>query len=280
MMDTEISSIDLKKKTLQKHLNDLSEDGYVLLKNVVPLELIQELKICICEKLTKLGASIDASFSAQYKELSKIIHPVVLNKGLMRAIICEEFPKRLLTIPEILDIFFCTIGVDLAYETSSELPVNVKGELDDSLVKKFHQEFWSGAGYRTYSFWAPIFLEKGSGTMDMAKKSHAWGHIPHQNREPKWMPEDAEIIRIECSEGDALVFSSLTLHRTVKNLIECPRLSYTTTVRNVFENFSGFDMLSGWEVFHTGIASKTLKKCGNPHLSPFRTLGSKRTPVY
>ena len=66
-------------------------------------------------------------------------------------------------------------------------------ETNDSLIKKFHQEFWSGAGYITYSFWATMFLTEEAGTMDMIKKSHVWGHVPHQNREPKWIPQDADI---------------------------------------------------------------------------------------
>ena len=69
-------------------------------------------------------------------------------------------------------------------------------------------------------------------------------------------------------------FSSMP--RVTSDCFPCPRLAYATTVRNVFENYSGFDMLKNWEVFHRGAASEILKKCGNPHLSPFRTYGSKR----
>lgn len=260
-------------------IKDLVEEGFFLLKNIIPQDLLSEIKRCICGTLIKLGAQPHLHFAEQYKELSKKIHPFQLNSLIMREIVCTQFPKQILTIPTILECFFNILGPDLAYQTNSELPVNIKDETNDSLIKKFHQEFWSGAGYRTYSFWAPIFLVEGAGTMDMIKKSHLWGHVPHQNREPKWIPDDAEIVNIKCNEGDVLIFSSLTLHCTVRNTMECPRLAYTTTVRNVFENYSGFDMMDNWEVFHLSPASKILKKCGNPHLSPFRTYGSNRSDL-
>jgi ectoine hydroxylase-related dioxygenase (phytanoyl-CoA dioxygenase family) len=278
-----LSTLKLDEKigipSLEENLNELVTNGYVLLKDVIPAKLISEIKYCIQEKLLRLGSQASIPFAEQYKQVSKIMHPYKINESIMRSIIGEDFPKRILLAPEILNLLINTIGVDIVYETFSEMPVNVKDETNDSLIKKFHQEFWSGCGYRTYSFWAPIFLAEGAGTMDMVKKSHSWGHIPHQNREPKWLPEDAEIENVKCKEGDALIFSSLTLHRTVRNTVECPRLAYVTTLRNPFENFTGFDMLHNWELLHMGAATKIMKKSGNPHLSPFRTLGSTRKSI-
>lgn len=276
-MENIIVDGDIKMDFIQNKMDELLENGFFLLENVINKPLLNNIKGCICEKLVKLGASSQLSFAEQYKNLSKTIHPYEINRLIMREIVCAELPKQILTIPLILNSFINIVGVDLAYEVTSELPVNVKNETNDSLVKKYHQEFWSGSGARCYSFWAPIFLAEGAGTIDMVRKSHLWGHIPHQNREPKWIPEDAEVVNIKCNEGDALIFSPLTLHRTVRNAVEMPRLAYTTTVRNIFENPMGFEMMRGsWEIFHLGVASKILKKCGNPHLSPFRTYGSDR----
>src|SRR3990167_297860 len=208
----------IKSQSVLNNMNELIENGYFLLEDVIDTKLIEEIKSCICEKLVKLGAPTGLHFSEQYKQLSKNIHPYQINLHLMREIVFAEFPKRILNTSAILESFIHIVGVDLAYEMNSELPVNIKDEKNDSLIKKFHQEFWTGAGNRTYSFWAPIVMEKGAGTMDMIKKSHLWGHIPHQNREPKWLPEDAEIVNIQCKEGDALIFSPLTLHRTARNM--------------------------------------------------------------
>lgn len=273
-----VTAVRESTPALQENLKTLIEDGYVLLKNVIPKNLISEMKNLICEKLVKFGASPNVDFAEQYAQASKKIYSYKINMMLRRSLICDYFPIRLLTIPEILDLYVHTIGPDLAYDTTNELPVIVKDEESDALVKKFHQEFWSGAGYRTYSFWAPIILAKGAGTMDMIRKSHEWGHIPHQNREPRWLPDDAEIVNLQCEEGDAIIFSSLTIHRTVPNTVDCPRLAYSTQVRNIFEAFSGFDMLRGFEVFHSGAATEILKKCGNPHLSPFRIYDSPKRP--
>ena len=271
--------IENKIKCLAENLIEIVQDGFTLLKNVIPKTIITDIKTCISDSLVKLGAPRDLPFADQYRELAKIKHAYETNTLVLRDMVAARFPQQMLLQPRVLELYRHILGSDLVYETTSELPVNVKDEKNDSLVKKWHQEFWSGTGYRTFSFWVPIIMAQGAGTMDMIRGSHIWGHVPHQNREPKWIPKDADIVNINCEEGDALVFSVLTLHRTVKNTVGCPRVAYTTTLRNPFEMFTGFDMMHGWEVLHLSAASKILKKCGNPHLSPFRTLGSQRTEI-
>ena len=69
-------------------LNDLLENGYILLENVIDTSLLANIKQCICEKLVKLGAPSEFHFSDQYKYLSKNIHPYEINRLLMREIVC------------------------------------------------------------------------------------------------------------------------------------------------------------------------------------------------
>ncbi|OGT37996.1 MAG: hypothetical protein A3F11_03230 [Gammaproteobacteria bacterium RIFCSPHIGHO2_12_FULL_37_14] len=265
--------------TIENKMAMLVENGYLLLENVIPENLLADCRNIFSEKLVKLGASQEHSFSDQYRTLTKNIHPYEINKLLMREIVGSGLALRLFHSTEILNCFIHIIGPDLAYQTNSELPVNVKGETNDSLVKKFHQEFWTGPGHRTFTFWTPLILSKGAGTLELIRKSHTWGHVPHQNREPKFIPSDAELQIIDCKEGDALIFHSLMLHRTVPNKIDCPRLAYATQVRNMNDPDSNFDRFNSWEVFNLSPATRILKECGNVHLSPFRTYGSTRAPI-
>ena len=247
---------------VDEKINELVREGYFLLKNVVPCELVDEIKNVISHELVHMGAYQEHTFEEQYLTLFDRMNPYDLNKKLMRMIVASEMALRILRIPEVLNCLVKVIGADLAYETSCELPVSVQGIKNDSLelfrnpsfssfrsalalkqsteswiatsappprdddsigferallVKKFHQEFWSGAGYRSFVVWAPMVLPEGAGTLELIKKSHTWGHIPHCNREPTQLPNDAESVIVDCHEGDLLIFHSLTLHRTVPN---------------------------------------------------------------
>ncbi|EKD55409.1 MAG: hypothetical protein ACD_60C00009G0002 [uncultured bacterium] len=250
-------------------------DGYVLLKNIISLELLNQIKKNIHHTLVSLGAQESDPFTKQYNDVIKIIPPFTLNIELKRHFIFAKFPHKILHIPLIFNFLIRLLGPDLAFLIDAELPVNINGKTDHTLVKKFHQEFWSGAGYRTFVLWSPLIFPKGSGGLEIIKGSHLWGHIPHRNREPLHIPTDAKSVIIDSdhhSERDVVLFHSLTLHRTIPNAIDHPRLAYATHVRNIFEQDTGFEIIKNWEIFNLSATSKIMKACGNPHLSPFRTL--------
>src|SRR3990167_4895436 len=194
------------------------KNGYVLFKNAIPTELSLIFKKNIHDSLVSLGALENDPFEKQYVTVIKRIPPFEVNIELRRRFVFSKLPHQLLQIPRILNFLLRLVGPDLSYLTDAELPVNIKGKTDHYVVKKFHQEFWSGAGYRTYVLWAPLIFPSGSGGLEVIKGSHLWGHIPHRNREPLHIPHDAESEIIDSdhhSDRDVILFHSLTLHRTI-----------------------------------------------------------------
>lgn len=259
------------------------QDGYVHFKNIISPDLSRLIKKNIHDALVALGAQKNDSFDQQYMTVIKTIPPYEVNVAIRRYLIFSQIPQKILLIPDIFNFLLQLLGPDLAYLAECELPVNLKDVTNYRLVKKFHQEFWSGAGYRSYVLWTPLIFPEGSGGLEIIKGSHLWGHIPHQNREPVFIPENAEQKTIDsnnCSDRDILIFHSLTLHRTIPNPIDSARLAYATHVRNIFERDSGFETLKNWEIFHLSPTSRIMRACGNPHLSPFRTYGGSVSSKY
>ena len=268
--DQKIEALDL-----HYHEESMVKNGYVLFKNIISPELSLLIKKNIHDTLVKLGAAENDTFEKQYFTVIKKIPPFTVNTELRRHFIFAKLPHEILHIPIIFNFLTRLLGADLAFLTDAELPVNIKGKTEHYLVKKFHQEFWSGAGYRTYVLWAPLIFPSGSGGLEVIKGSHLWGHIPHRNREPLHIPHDAESEIIDSdhhSDSDVILFHSLTLHRTIPNAMDSPRLAYATHIRNIFEHDTGFEVIKNWEIFNLSPTSRIMRACGNPHLSPFRTL--------
>lgn len=264
-----------KEKSIQDCDKLMFQDGYVVFKNAISLELSSQIKKNFHDTLVIHGATSGDSFEKQYYSVIQKMSPFDLNIELRRYFTFSKFPQKLLHIPEIADVLLRLLGPDLAFLEDAELPVNIKGRTEYYLSKKFHQEFWSGAGCRTYILWSPLIFPLNSGGLEIIKGSHLWGHIPHRNREPLHIPENSERILIDTShytDRDIILFHSLTLHRSIPNTVDSPRLAYATHIRNIFENDTGFEILKNWEIFNLSTTSKIMKACGNPHLSPFRTL--------
>ena len=73
------------------------------------------------------------------------------------------------------------------------------------------------------------------GTIEFVRGSHLWGHIKHKDRKPVISIDTKKIYKPEnIKEGDAILFHSLTLHRTVPSLLEEPRITYSTGVKNIY----------------------------------------------
>ena len=89
--------------------------------------------------------------------------------------------------------------------TDGELAINVTGVTDDYLVKKYHQELWSGQGLSSIQVWIPIYLKPGMSTIEVIKESHTWGHIPHRDRSPIELPKKFSTEKAKISEGSIFV---------------------------------------------------------------------------
>ena len=270
---------------LIKVFDELIYNGFSVIKNCIDKKsinlIMNEMNNCLIQYLNLNNLKSSKEFSEYFYLIKKIITQYdiqvllskdLVNKGLIDKIIFND--TLMLTLTTLL-------GPDIEYLSDFEMAINDKFETDnDYLFKKYHQEFWSGIGVEALLLWIPIYLIDGMGTIEVIKKSHTWGHIPHKNREPISIPKkhEAEIIKLDT--GSIAIFTAFTLHRTVKNKIDKPRVALPITVRNPYYPNTGNSDIMNFKKINFSFYSRFRKILGNKHYSPFRTLGQDRTDFF
>ena len=262
----------------------LIEKGFVVINNCIRKDLIKEIKIQLNEylknilKRKKIKPSKD--LTKNFYNCLNIMTQHEIQVLLARKLIEQNYVHRVLQDHRILNKLIEILGPDLEYISEFELAINVKDVKDDYLVKKYHQEFWSGTGVSTVLLWIPINLKSGMGTLELVENSHTWGHVPHRDREPINLPPNIKKKNINIKEGSLLLLSSLTLHRTVKNKIYQPRIAMPIVIRNFYYPRSGNEDLWAFKKLHFSFYSNLRKILGNTQFSPFRTLNQKRSGIF
>jgi len=263
-----------------KSINDMINNGYTVITNCIDKLIIKEaqeninntLKKILVSKKLPVSNKVNTNLSNCAKIRSFYEIQVLSAVGLYQ----NDIIYKILRSKKILDFFISLIGPDLQYSSDGELNINVKGQTDEYLLKKYHQELWSGLGISSVQVWIPIYLKPGMGTIEVIKGSHTWGHIPHRDREPIELPKkySEEILKI--SEGSIVAFTPLTLHRSVKNKHSDARMAIPLHVRNIYYPKSGNENLQEYNKLNLSYYSKFRKILGNPYLSPYRTISNKR----
>ena len=270
----------------EKTTSDLIENGYSVINNCLDKKLLDSIKDNINNNLITLlkenkKNSFGNDISKNYYEIKKIIPQYRLQVLLARKLVNEELITKLFLSKKILEELIVLLGPDIEYLSDFELAINDKDVVDDDyLIKKYHQEFWSGMVLEAIQLWIPIHLLDGMGSIEVIKKSHTWGHIPHRNREPLEIPKNHESEIINVKTGSVVIMSALTLHRTVKNNHEDPRIALPITVRNFYHPNTGNSNLFNYKKLNLSFFSKIRRILGNPHYSPFRTLNQKRKDMF
>ena len=264
----------------EKLINNMINNGYTTITNCIDKKIIEEAQENINNTLKRLliskKLSISKKLTVNFLNCVKIWPQYEIQVLAAKNLNQSNITYKILTSKKILNFFISLIGPDLEYMTDGELAINVTDVNDDYLVKKYHQELWSGQGLSSIQVWIPIYLKPGMSTVEVIKESHTWGHIPHRDRQPIELPKkySSEIAKI--SEGSVFVMSPLTLHRTVKNKHAEPRIAFPVTVRNIYYPKSGNEDLQEYSKLNLSYYSKFRKILGNPYLSPFRTITHKR----
>ena len=267
--------------------NNLEEkflkNGYVILNNVIDKNLIKKSKSIIASSLNnhtnkkKLkNESLEKLFYDVRKKYSQHEVQVFLAKSLVN----NNIIQNILLQDKVHKAISNLLGNDLEFATQFELAINVKNVNDEYLVKKYHQEFWSGVGINTLLLWVPINLKNKMGTIEVIKESHKWGHIPHQNREPITLPADSKKIIVKADEGSLVLMSAFTIHKTVPNILSEPRIAIPLTVRNFYYPTTGNEDMWSFEKYNYSFYTKFRKILGNPNFSPYRTFNSKRKDFF
>ena len=261
--------------------NDLINDGFGIIDNCIDQSLINDIKNDINQGLIEILKKNDIESSADWSEnfgkVKEVLSHYEVQIILSKRLINNGLISKIFLSEKLLHELILLIGPDIEYLSDFEIAINDKVvENDDYLIKKFHQEFWSGMGIEALQFWIPVSLLPGMGTIEIVKKSHLWGHIPHQNREPLNALPNYESIELKIEEGSVAVMSALTLHKSMINKHQIPRIAIPITVRNFYYPRTGNNDLFNFKKLNLSFFSKLRKVLGNPHYSPFRTLGQKR----
>ena len=201
------------------------------------------------KSLNSLSDKFDKVIIAKIKkkinlfETQKDIFDVIKDKNLIHKILLSK---------KIHGVISSMLGSDLQFQDRTEFIINHRDQEDNNyLFKKYHQEIWSGASTNTILIWIPIFQKTNKGQMKLIRESHVWGHIPHHDKKPIELPKKYTEISSNCNLGDAIVFHSMTLHRS--EILPKPhnvvgRLSLG--VKNFKYPSTGFDNLSDWKIYH------------------------------
>ena len=221
-----------------KLTNNMLNNGYTTIVNCIEKKIIKEAQENINNTLKKLlvlkKLPVSKKLSTNLSNCEKIWPIYEIQVLAANSLYQNNIIYKILRSKKILDFFISLTGPDLEYSTDGELSINVAGATDEYLVKRYHQELWSGLGLSSLQVWIPIYLKPGMGTMELIKGSHTWGHIPHRDREPTELPKKYSTEVIKTGEGSMLVMTPLTLHRTVANKHPEARIAISFTVRNIY----------------------------------------------
>lgn len=269
---------------INKIFDQLVSDGFSIIENCIDnksINLIQEdINNCLIEYLTISNQKPFKDFKNNFYEVKKNISQHEIQVLLSKRLVDNGLIDTLIFNNKVTNVLMDLLGPDLEYLSDFEMAINDKNETkNDYLFKKYHQEYWSGMGVEALQLWVPINLMPGMGTIEVVNESHTWGHIPHKNREPIEIPKNhkASILKIE--SGSIALFTAFTLHRTVKNGLDIPRVALPITVKNPYYPNTGNMDLFNFKKINYSFYSRFRKILGNSSYSPFRTYGQIRTDL-
>ena len=154
------------------------------------------------------------------------------------------------------------------WNTNINLP-NKTDSKANYFFKDWHQEIWSGASPTTLQIWTPlIHQDSKSGQIELIEESHQWGHVPHKNRTPIFLPKKIKTKKLNLEYGDVIVFCTLLIDRTLPALF--PRLGLACLVKNFKNKDYSFEGNRSFHNFSYSEITKIERVLGNHYLSPFR----------
>ena len=264
---------------------NLLSKGYVVVKDCIEESSISKIQdninLNLIEHLVLNKKSQHKTFQENFYACKKLISQHEIQVLLSKKLLINDLIDKIIFNEKVKDILSFLLGPDLEYLSDFEMAINDKNEIkNDYLFKKYHQEFWSGMGVEALQLWIPIFLEKGMGTIEVIEESHTWGHIPHRNREPIEIPEKHHSNILDIKLGSMAIFTSFTIHRTVLNNNERPRVALPITVRNPYYPNTGNMDLFNFKKIKMSYFSRLRKILGNNQYSPFRIYGQDRKDFY
>jgi ectoine hydroxylase-related dioxygenase (phytanoyl-CoA dioxygenase family) len=255
-------------------LKNISDEGYLILKNCISPKLIKLLQKKIMYQFSNTKKNSYQNFEKKCsklknKRLFEIINPI--NKILIN----EGFLKQILNEKKLFNHLVGLLGSDLAVSNESSLTINLSKTNDNYYFKDWHQEIWSGASVSHIQIWLPIIQKTiQDGQISFIKDSHKWGHVPHSNRAPVKLPEKFKTIQTNLAIGDVVIFCTTLMHKSMPTMN--PRMALAMTVKNYKYKDMSFSDNQDWNIFSHSEVTKIQRVLGNHYLSPFRLVNKEK----
>ena len=251
------------------------DNGYIIIRNAFPAKLHKEMQNIVLKILDKKYKknTYKVFCSLMEKKKKKLFD---LNKEIHSAFIYENIFPKIFTNKKFFSILTSLLGKDLSFLDEPSVVVNVPKKFlkKNYYFKDWHQEIWSGADISSVITWTPLFQRDISSQIELIKKSHTWGHIPHRNRKPVNLPSKFTTLKTKLNYTDVIIMHSMLLHRSVEinSNSFSPRLATPCMVRNFKFKNNSFENNKSWKIFNYGEFTAIERKLGNVYLSPYRII--------
>jgi len=250
-----------------------SETGYIIVKNAISKSLVKEIQgeIYNCLKIN------GTSQSRKYIKFCNLVENLKTNEydfalPLFEVLYHKGLLEKMLLGGKFYNSVADLLGKDLAFCTDPGITLNLPNKASPKKnyqFKDWHQEIWSGASHRTIQIWTPlIHKDSKTGQMEIIEESHTWGHIPHVNRKPTFLPKKYKTKTLNLEYGDVFIFSTLLLHRSLQTKL--PRLALPMLLSNFTARDNSFQSYRNFRIYSTSEITKLERILGNHYLSPFR----------
>tara|TARA_B100002052_G_scaffold296466_1_gene324999 strand:- start:329 stop:1114 length:786 start_codon:yes stop_codon:yes gene_type:complete len=253
--------------------NNFSESGYLILKNAIKKQLVQKIQNEIYNCIRISGKNKKLKYFKFCKKVSNLKSKEFdFTKPIFELLHYKKFLENIFLERKVYKALTDLLGKDLAYCTDPGANLNLPKKSDPKknyFFKDWHQEIWSGASPSTVQIWTPLIQENAkSGQIELIEESHKWGHVPHKNKKPIFIPKNIKIKRLNLNCGDVIIFSTLLMHRSIAT--KSPRLALPCLVKNFKNKDYSFESNRSFHNFSYSEMTKIERILGNHYLSPFR----------
>ena len=250
-------------------------NGYIIIRNAFSIKLHKEMQNLILNILDKKYKKNNYKIFCAL--INKKKHNLFeLNKKIHSIFIYEKIFQKMFNNKKYFSVLTSLLGKDLSFLDEPSIVVNIPKKFlkKNYYFKDWHQEIWSGADPSSIITWTPLFQKDYSGQIEIIKKSHTWGHIPHSNRKPLNLPSNFEVFKTKLNYTDVIIMHSMLLHRSseINTNSFSPRLATPCMVRNFKFKNNSFENNKSWKIFNYGEFTAIERHLGNSYLSPYRLI--------
>ncbi len=200
-----------------KDLQFYRESGYLIIRNFLSSNKLDELSSKYDELRIKLAKSAGIKFEDYQEEISQV-RDIWRYDEMFKSLILDE------EIAEAAPLFFEDKSCRLLHDHVINKPLGNNGTVP------WHQDYtyWPVDNPNGLSFWLPFSdLDENAGVLEVVAKSHLWGEeapVDFINDQKDF--SNYEVISLTVKKGDLVVLNALSWHRTSENTSVKERKAY------------------------------------------------------